>query len=394
MTIRHAGLALVVIAAAGAASAGKAQILEGPRERFGDTSTLRIAPLTSQGSVQTVIDLVNARGAHAAILPSDVLPYLRDGRLPGAASSLGYIKKLDQEEVHILARQEIINIADLAGKKVNFDLPDSRAFITGSVLFRALKINVQPVSLDQPRAIQQLRRGEIAAILYVAKSPARLFFDLNRDDSVHFLPVPFTEEVSRTYLPARLAPADYPLLIGGGEAGRGAPVTTIAVPIVLAVNSRTPAEASPDISRLIDAASSRATEQGSSSTLIPKADLAMEVPGWRRFVPTANRLEATSQTAPHGAQHNAEVARQSSYPTQQRLSEEPRKRDEQQLNGQAKSGTSTADTAANRSDIARQREALLREFLRWREQFSLPQGQPPQAAEDAFDEFIRSLRRQ
>jgi hypothetical protein len=41
---------------------------------------------------------------------------------------------------------------------VNFDLRDSHAFITGSVLFHALKINVQPVSLDQPRALQQLRR--------------------------------------------------------------------------------------------------------------------------------------------------------------------------------------------------------------------------------------------
>ena len=144
MTIRHARLALVVIAAAGAASAGNAQIIESPRQRTSDTSTLHIAPLARQGSAQNVADLLNAGGAHAAILPSDVLPYLRDGRLPGADSSIGYIKKLDQEEVHILARQDINSIADLAGKKVNFDLRDSRAFITGSVLFHALKINVQP----------------------------------------------------------------------------------------------------------------------------------------------------------------------------------------------------------------------------------------------------------
>src|SRR5262249_54011402 len=151
---------------------------------------------------------------------------------------IAYIKKLDQEEVHILARQGITSIADLTGKRVNFDLPNSHAFITGSVLFRALKINVQSVSQDQGRALQQLREGEIDAMVHVAKSPARLFFDLNRDDGVHFVPVPFTEEVSRTYLPARLAPGDYPLLIGGGEAGRGSAVATVAVPIVLVVNSR------------------------------------------------------------------------------------------------------------------------------------------------------------
>ena len=284
MTIRRAGLALAVIATVSAAS-GKATDSRKPPPPVGNTSTLRIAPLAGPGPVQNVTDLLNFRRVDAAIVPSDVLPYLRDGRLRGADSSIAYIKKLDQEEVHILARQDITSIADLAGKKVNFDLRDSRAFITGSVLFQALKINVQPVSLDTPRALQQLRQGEIAAIVHVAKSPARLFFDLNWDDGVHFLPVPFTEEVSRTYLPARLAPADYPLLIGGGEAGRGAPIATVAVPIVLAVNTRVlETGGNRDISQLSDAASAHAkAHQGSTS----RPDPAMEVPGWRRFVPTA-----------------------------------------------------------------------------------------------------------
>ena len=195
MIIFRAGLAFVVIATAIAASA-TAQVVESSHQRLSDTSTLRIAPLAGHGPVQNVVDLLNFRRADAAIVPSDVLPYLRDGQIPGVGSSIAYIEKLDQEEVHILARQDITSIADLAGKKVNFDLRDSHSFITGSVLFRALKINVQPVSLDQLRALQQLRQGEIAATVHVAKSPARLFFDLNWGDHVHFLPVPYTEEVS------------------------------------------------------------------------------------------------------------------------------------------------------------------------------------------------------
>src|SRR6516164_2056075 len=252
MIIRPAGLAFVVIAAAIAASA-KAQVVESSHPRLLNSSTLRIAPLVGQSPVENVVDLLNFRRADAAIVPSDVLPYLRDDRIPGVGLSIAYIEKLDQEEVHILARQDITSIADLAGKKVNFDLRDSRSFVTGSVLFRALKINVQPVSLDQPHALQQLRQGEIAATVHVAKSPARLFFELNWDDRVHFLPVPYTEEVSRTYLPAHLAAADYPLLIGGGEAGRGVPVATVAVPIVLAVNTRAPeANGNRDISQFAD----------------------------------------------------------------------------------------------------------------------------------------------
>jgi uncharacterized protein len=165
MIIHPAALAFVVIAAVTAASA-TAQVVESSHPRLSNSSTLRIAPLAGQGPVQNVIDLLNFRRADAAVVPSDVLPYLRDGKIPGVGSSIAYIEKLDQEEVHILARQDITSIADLAGKKVNFDLPDSRSFITGSVLFRALEINVQPVSLDQPRALQQLRQGEIAATEY------------------------------------------------------------------------------------------------------------------------------------------------------------------------------------------------------------------------------------
>jgi hypothetical protein len=42
---------------------------------------------------------------------------LRDGRLSAAGSSLAYVKKIDQEQVHILARRDISSIVELAGKR-------------------------------------------------------------------------------------------------------------------------------------------------------------------------------------------------------------------------------------------------------------------------------------
>jgi hypothetical protein len=392
MIIRRAALAFVIIISITAASA-RAQVVESSHPRLGNASTLRIAPLAGQGPVQNVVDLFNFRRADAAIVPSDVLPYLRDGGIPGVGASIAYIEKLDQEEVHILARQDIASIADLAGKKVNFDLRDSRAFITGSVLFRALKINVQPVSLDQPRALQQLRQGEIAATVYVAKSPARLFFDLNWDDHVHFLPVPYTEEVSRTYLPAHLAPADYPLLIGGGEAGRGVPIATVAVPIVLAVNTRAlEAKENRDVSQFTDATSARAVaRQGSRS----RSDLAMEVPGWRRFVPAERRLHgntggesgsARTQSAPQAESpsipHKEEVARQSLHSQQPPFSAEPRESGHQRANVESGVGDSTKDETDASDRAAKHREAVFREFLRSREQLLLSHKQPLQPTED------------
>jgi hypothetical protein len=391
MTILRAGLAFVVMTLVGTAN-GNAQIVESSPQRLGNTSRLRIAPPAGQGPVQNVIDLLNLRRADTAIVPSDVLAYLRDGRLPGPDSSIAYIKQLDQEEVHILARQNITSIADLAGKKVNFDLRDSRSFITASVLFRALRINVQPVSLDQSRALQQLRQGEIAATVHVAKSPARLFFDLNWDDGVHFLPVPFTQEVSRAYLPARLAPADYPLLIGGGEAGRGDPIATVAVPIVLAVNTRAlETEGTRDNSQLIDAASARViTRQGSTS----RPDLATEVPGWRRFVPTERRLTgdtggesggASTQSTPGPAlqikRHKEEVTLRFPQSRQPHFFAEPRESGGQRSNQPGGIENSSGDSTDVSNRVAKHREAVLHEFLRWREQLLLSHKKPPQGTE-------------
>jgi uncharacterized protein len=365
MTIRHCLLALVVIAAAGAASGGKAQNVDSPRRGTSATSTLRIAPLTGQGPVQSIIDLLDRRRFDAAVVPSDVLAYVREGHFRGAPSTIAYITKIDEEEVHILARQEVASIADLAGKKVNFDLRDTHSFVTGSVLFQALKINVQPVSLDPASAIQQLRQGEIAAIVHVAKSPARLFFNMNWDDRVHFLPVPFTQEVSRIYLPAILAPADYPMLIRGGEAGRGTPIATVAVPIVLAVNSRTmKGEENGGPSQAIGAAPLPSATRPPSNPG-SRRDLAMDVPGWRRFVPTESRPKtAVAATGSRKMQSTSE----------------------------ASAPNPPSETSARAPALSnQQRLSLFRDFLRWREQFTVSRKPPSGATEDVFGEFMRSL---
>ncbi|MFC7607350.1 TAXI family TRAP transporter solute-binding subunit [Teichococcus aestuarii] len=79
-------------------------------------------------------------------------------------------------------------------------------------------------------ALEQLRRGEIAAMIYVAGKPARLFSGLETGAGLRFLPLPATPAMLQTYQRARLSAADYPRLIGGGEA-----VETLSLGAVLAV---------------------------------------------------------------------------------------------------------------------------------------------------------------
>jgi len=111
------------------------------------------------------------------------------------------------------------------------------------------------------------------------------------------------------------------MLIGGGEAGRGVAIATIAVPIALAVNSRAlEAKGSRDISQLIDAASARAVaQQGSMSGSESRSDLAMDVPGWRRFAPTERPFNSdTPERAARLECKRHPSERQAAYSTRKR----------------------------------------------------------------------------
>ena len=254
----------------------------------------RILPVVGRGPTQDVMDLLSQNVA-AALVPSDVLPYVvRTGRLPEAERSLRYIAVFYRQDVHILALANFTNIGDLRGAPVNFGPQDSRTSITASTIFDSLGIRVQPVFQDPAAALQALQQRRIAALVLVARKPAPLFFALNQGDGVHFLPVPETPELSRIYLPSRLGIADYPLLIGQGEAGRGEPIATAAVPIVIAVANPAPGSARyRDLALLTNTLFllASAAPKGSQGSIWAEFDPALDVPGWQRFAPGAARLQ-------------------------------------------------------------------------------------------------------
>src|SRR5689334_21093541 len=67
---------------------------------------LRVVPVIGRGPVQNVADLLAREGVDVALVPSDVLPYLRRIRsLPQADQALLYIAELYREEVHVLAQR-------------------------------------------------------------------------------------------------------------------------------------------------------------------------------------------------------------------------------------------------------------------------------------------------
>jgi hypothetical protein len=77
-------------------------------------------------------------------------------------------------------------------------------------------------------ALEQMRQGEIAAVVFITSKPVDAFVRGRWEPGFKFLPVPYESRLEDYYLPAALDATDYPGLIRQGER-----VATIAVPTVL-----------------------------------------------------------------------------------------------------------------------------------------------------------------
>src|SRR5438067_6522457 len=192
---------------------------------------LRILPVAGEGAAKDVTDLLFARGIDIAIVQTDVLASLkRQAPFPGIENFLQYITKLYDQEVHILVGRELHSLEDLTSKRVNFGPPDSGTFLTASTIFGALGLGVEITTFPQPLALEKLRRGEIAALVYTAAKPARLFQDIKSEEGLHFLSLSAPEPVRERYGEGTLSTADYPNLIEQPNA-----ISTLSVGTVLAV---------------------------------------------------------------------------------------------------------------------------------------------------------------
>ena len=194
-----------------------------------DGYQVRVLPIIGKGSVRNIEDLLLLRGIDVAIVQSDVLDfYERSDLVRNIEGKINYIAKLYNEEVHVLAKSQYQTIDDLAGKKVNFGTDGSGTFMTASIVFDDLGIDVDVATDPEPIALEKLRTGEIDALVFVGGKPLKLIEEVTRNDGVHLLAIP-PERIKGAYLPSDLTADAYPELIAPGEQ-----VPTVAVGAVLA----------------------------------------------------------------------------------------------------------------------------------------------------------------
>jgi len=260
-----------------------------------DGTTRRVVPMVGQGGVRNIASLLEGRGVDMAFLQLDVLDYARSRNLfPGLETRISYIAKLNYVEFHLLARPEVVSVADLAGQIVNFGPPSGDTSITATQLFKLLKIS-PIVGNDEPGvAIDKLRRGEIGAVAFVGGKPAPLL-RLAETSGLHLVPIPLTPEVVAAYVPSKLNATDYPGLIS-----RDAPVDTVAVGTGLFVGPV--AAGSDDYRKLANVVDTLFTQF--QTLLAPghhgkwaEVNLSSQIPGWQRFAPADEWLKRNAAVA-------------------------------------------------------------------------------------------------
>ena len=241
----------------------------------------RVLAVLGKGSVRNIEDLLMLKGIDIAIVQSDVLDFYRTSMLyPDVEKKIAYITKLYNEEVHLLARKGVAQVADLRGRKVNFGTQGSGTFMTASIIFDELGIEVDATTFSEPIALDKLRAGEIDALVFVGGKPVSLLREIGAAEDLALLPIP-ASEIEGAYLSASLTSESYPNLI---EAGQSVP--TVAVGAVMAAYSwpdNHPRSAK--VKRFVERFFEK-FDTFQASPFHPKwkeVDLRSEVPGWQRF---------------------------------------------------------------------------------------------------------------
>src|SRR3954470_10735082 len=192
-----------------------------------DGPNMHILPIVTRGATENMNSLLYLRGVDTAIINSDALEEYKI-QVPEIRRRIAYLLNLFPSELHVFVRPEINSLADLAGKKVNFNTQGTAAAYSGPLIFSRLGIEVEKAFVPHPAALEQMRKGEMAAVVFVTSKPVDAFVKRKWDDGFKFLPVPWGAKLADYYVPASLTSADYPALV---QAGRD--IETIAVPTVL-----------------------------------------------------------------------------------------------------------------------------------------------------------------
>jgi len=272
------------------------KIVDDIAKAVNDGHNLRVLPIIGEGGSQNIRDILYLKGIDAGIVMSTSLDTYKDKPLfENLQSRLQYIARLYEEEFHVIGGKEIGSIYELDGKKVGFH---GGAYVSGQDLLSKLRIKpAEAVKVNFFEGLDQVKSGEIAAIIRATASPMSQFNDKFDPQAHKIIPIPFEDALIESHLPGKLTHEAYPDVIP-----EGASVDTVAIGVVLAAYPWDPGtERYRRVAKFTRAFFSnigKLLEDNNRHAKWDDVNLAAELPGWTRFPAAEQWLKENEQTLP------------------------------------------------------------------------------------------------
>jgi TRAP transporter TAXI family solute receptor len=296
----NAGTVTIITAPAGGATSifgsDMARVLDD------DQKQLRILPILGKGPVRNVVDILYLKAVDMGAVAAEVPEFYRlQYGIPDIASRLRYIAKLYNNEVHVVARQNVKSIFDLEGKRISAQT--DVGYYSAKVIFSRLGLNATfDYRIDDAAAIQKIVDGSADAYITSTGKVFSLLRNVkNEDRALHLVTIPYDKRLQDIYLPTQLTGDDYPNLLAPGES-----VDTVATSVLLAsFNWPEKTERYNRVAKFVDAFFSHIDEffKPPRHPKWKESSLSIVVPGWQRFKAAqdwldANRARAATQAQP------------------------------------------------------------------------------------------------
>jgi uncharacterized protein len=174
-------------------------------------SGISLSVYPSKGSIDNVYAVYQKPQTQLGIVQSDVLAFIgraqSDPVLKRIAQKTRMVFPLYNEEVHVLARDNITEFDHLTDRRVAIGREGSGTYLTARLLFNISEVAPREmVPLDTGEALAELKAGRIDAMFYVAGHPVKLFNqDVSEADGLTLIPITnksITEFYSRAEIPA------------------------------------------------------------------------------------------------------------------------------------------------------------------------------------------------
>lgn len=258
---------------------------------------IRLLPTFGGGSGRNLTDLLYLKGVDSALMRSDVVAYAADQSIyPSIENQIAYITEMFPEEVHLVVKEEIDDIRQLAGEKVNVGTPGSGVDITASVILSRLDIPVQTTDFEAYAALDKLKNGEISGAFFIGGKPMPLLREIEDDSGLTLLSIPFVQYAD-SYRPTSIGPRDYPNLLSGASAED---VTTFAVRTALFTYAwRTETPRYDALAAFTDVFFNHISElhQDGHHPKWREVDLTSQFLAWRRFEPARIWVDNNAEAA-------------------------------------------------------------------------------------------------